>query len=291
MNHRVKPQPTVMTGRWIRHGRIGAVGAATVFFLVCAVMLMTGTVAAQDEDAPARRARGGAEPGIDFKPNEKPGRKAAPRRRRSATKSGDMSKGRAGKGTTKGTQVGTGKAERVRLIYVGKKKPSDPIATAKDKTSDDCEVKGITPGMICIGDRIGGAGGGGGGGGMTSGDPGAEQKLLTARLNVFVTPKLFSADREATYKITLDVGAPNMNVPRDLVSRGQALSDIATVMRRLRRWERTLNAKETKKIKLKRSFTFRLVKPFQGLKKMKLVDPVRLTVRLPNVRLSDITSH
>lgn len=286
MNRHVEPPPTVTSGKPIRHGRIVGVGAATVSVLLAAMMLMAGTVLAKgDEDAPGRRARGGAEPGIDSIPNEKSGSEDAPRRRRSTTKSGDKSKGPAGKGT----QVGAGKAERVRLIYVGKEKPRDPIATAGDKTSDDCEVKSdLTTGMVCIGEKIGG---GGGGGGLTSGVAGAEEKLLKARLKVFVAPELFSADDGATYKITLDVGAPKMNVPRDLESRGQALSDIATVMRRLPRWERTLKAEETKELKRQRSFTFRLVKPFQGLKKMRLVDPVRLTVRLPNVRLSDITSH
>ncbi len=291
MNRHVKPPPNVTSGRWIRHGRIVGVGAATVSILFAAVMLMAGTVLAQEEDAPARRARGGDGPGIDFIPNEKTGREAAPRRRRSTKKSRDKSRGRAGKGITKGTQVGTGNAERVRLIYMGKEKPRDPLATAKDKTSDDCEVKGgLTPGMICIGEKIA-RGGGGGGGGLTSGDAGAEQKLLTARLNVFVTPKLFSTDRGATYKITLDVGASKINVPHNLESRGLALSDIATVMRRLPRWERTLKAEQTKKLRLQRSFTFRLVKPFQGLKKMRRVGPVRLTVLIPNERLSGVTFH
>ena len=292
MNRHVEPPPTVTSGGRIRHGRIVGVGATTVFVLLAGMMLMAGTVLAQEEDAPGRRSpRGGAEPGIDFIPNEKSGSEAAPRRRRSTTKSGNKSKGPAGQDTAKDTKTGEAKAERVRLFYVEQKKSLD--TSAKDKTSDDCEVKGgLTPGIICVGEKIARGGGGGGGGGQTSGDAGAEEKLLKAHLNVFVAPELFSADDRTTYKITLDVGAPNMNVPRDLESRGQALSDIATVMRRLPDWQRTLNAKETKKLKLQRSFTFRLVKPFQGLKKMRLVeDPVRLTVRIPNVHLSDITSH
>ncbi|MEE8515604.1 MAG: hypothetical protein V3T02_03090, partial [Alphaproteobacteria bacterium] len=196
---------------------------------------------------------------------------AKKKRRRSTSKSADKPKKTAGKDT----KAGTGKTERVRLIYTEKKKSSD--ATAGDKTSDDCEGGSLVAGVQCVATRIDQAGGGGGGGGGET----EEESSNKATLNVAITPELTSVDDGRGYKVTLDVGARDMNVPSDLKiqSRVQALSDIALVMLRLRRWTRTLNAKETKELKEQGYITRPLVTPFQGLKKMRLVEPVFLTVR------------
>jgi outer membrane biosynthesis protein TonB len=208
------------------------------------------------------------------KKKKKPAKKKPPR---SASKSRDKSK----KSAAKDTKIGAGKAERVRLIYTEKKKSSEASATAKDKTSDDCEVKGgLTPGMVCVGERI--ARGGGGGGGATGAEATEEEKLLKAHLQVAITPELISVDDGRAYKVILDVGARDMNVPSDLEfqSRLQALGDIALVMLRLRKWKRTLNAKETEELEEQGYITRPLVTPFRGLKKMRLAGPVNLTVRL-----------
>lgn len=297
MNRRVKPPPAVTSGGWIRQGRIGGVGAATVSVLFAAVMLMAGTVLAQEEDAPTRRARDCPVTGCPaplrppmlvmpplpdtplIEPDGKTRKKASTKKRkkpatkktrRSTTKSGDKSKDPA----AKDSKAGVGKTERIRLIYVEKKKSSE--ATAGDKVSSGCKGGSLVEGVNCVTKMMDQAGGGGGG------DASEEEKLLKARLQVVVIPELVSADDGTTYKITLDVGAPNMNVPRDLKpnSRVQALRDILIVVARLRQWQRTLNAKETKELKEQGYLTRPLVMPFQGLEKMRLVDPVSLTVRL-----------
>lgn len=308
LNLRVKPQPTVMTGRWIRHGRIGGVAVTTVSVLFAAMMLMADTVAAQEEDAPARRARGCPVTGCPaplrppglvmpplpdqplIKPEVKKRKKASTKKRkktsakkksakkktrRTTATSGDKSKKSAGKGS----KAGVGKTERIRLIYVEKKKSGEASTTAGDKTSTGCEGGSIIAGINCVTKMMDQAGGGGG---MTGGEASEEEKKLRARLQVVVTPELTSADDGVTYKITLDVGAPKMDVPRDLKpnSRVQALRDILIVVARLRQWQRTLNAKETKELKEQGYLTRPLVTPFKGLERMRLAEPVNLTVRL-----------
>lgn len=305
LNLRVKPPPTVMTGGWACQGRIGGVAAAV---LLAAVMLMANTVAAQDEDAPARRARdcpvtgcpaplrppGLVMPSLPdaplIKPKVKKRKKASTKKkkksaakkkpaikktRRSTAKSGDKSKAPAGKDT----KAGVGKTERIRLIYVEKQKSREASATAGDKVSKGCKGGSLTAGVNCVTTRMDQTGGGGG---MTGGEESEDENKLRARLQVVVTPKITSADDGATYKITLDVGAPNMDVPRDLDpnSRVQALRDILIVVARLRQWQRTLNAEETKELKEQGYLTRPLVTPFRGLEKMRLVAPVSLTVRL-----------
>lgn len=195
-----------------------------------------------------------------------------------------------------GNAVGDGPAARRR----------DPGDNAELPADDPRCGGGIVGAINCVTRRMENARVDGGGDGGDPGDDGAlspdpadpievlareeqgdgtaasdAQTPLDARAGILVRPTLTRVGK--TYQIGLEIGNRRLSIPDGIAAdkRAKIERDSQIAHLRLIQWKRTLTASELAVFRKERTLRIPVIKPFEGLELLKLVEPVEVIVALP----------